>query len=390
MADYYDLLGVSRDASEEELKKAYRKLALKHHPDRNDGSKDAEERFKEITEAYEVLRDPEKRAAYDRFGEAGVKGGGRTGFSGGFDFSDALEIFMSEFGGGGGFGGFEEIFGGRQRRRRGGKRGPSKGERLRVRLPLTLKDVAEGTTRTIRLSVLDPCDRCGGSGSAEGSGPDTCPSCDGSGEERQVQSSVFGRFVSVRPCRRCGGEGRTISDPCRRCNGDGRVRGERELEVEVPPGVTGENFITIRGEGNVGPRGGPRGDVVVLLEVGEDDRFVRKGTDLIYELPVTYTTATLGGEVEVPTVDGVATLRIPPGIQSGQFLRLPGRGLPALERPGRGDQLVRVVVWTPEKLTPDEERLLRELREVEQEPPAQVRRKEGSSFWSRVKEAFTG
>ena len=393
MADYYDLLGVSRDASDEEIKKAYRKLALKYHPDRNDGSKESEERFKEITEAYEVLRDSEKRAAYDRYGEAGVGRGGRGGFSGGFDFTDALEIFMRDFGGGG-FGGFEEVFGrgggrGRGRgRRRGG--GPEKGERIRVRLPLTLQEVAEGVTKTIRLAVLDPCPACDGTGAEGGAEPERCPACDGSGEERQVQRSVFGQFVSVRPCRRCGGSGDVISEECSRCNGGGRIREERDLEVEVPAGVTSENFITLRGRGNAGARGGPRGDVVVLLEVEEDDRFVRKGPDHIYELPVTFSVAALGGEVEVPTVDGTATLRVPAGIQSGQFVRLRGRGLPDLERSGRGDQLVRIVVWTPERLGEEEERLLRELREVEQQPPEQIERKNRQGFWSRVKEAFTG
>ncbi len=389
MADYYDLLGVSRDASEDEIKKAYRKLALEYHPDRNDGSKEAEERFKEITEAYEVLRDPEKRDAYDRYGEAGVGRGGRGGFSGGFDFSDALEIFMRDFGGGG-FGGFEEIFG-RGRRGRGRRAGgPAKGERLRVRLPLTLEEVAEGVTKTLRVAVLERCPACEGTGGEGGAQPERCSACDGSGEERQVQRSVFGQFVNVRPCRRCGGSGEVISDPCSRCNGGGRVRDEREIRIEVPPGVTSENFITVRGQGNVGPRGGPRGDVVVLLEVEADERFVRKGPDLIYELPISYTSAALGGEVEVPTVDGTASLRIPAGIQSGQFLRLRGKGLPDLERSGRGDQLVRVVVWTPEALGDEEERILEELREVEQQPPEQIERRDRQGFWSRVKEAFTG
>ena len=389
MADYYDRLGVSRDASAEEIKKAYRKLALEHHPDRNDGSKEAEEKFKKITEAYDVLKDPEKRKAYDRFGEAGVKGaGGRSGGRAGFDFADAIEIFMRDFGG---MGGLEDLFGGRggRRGRRRGS-GPTKGERMRVRLPLTLEEVATGATKTIRLKALEPCEACDATGSSDASGSNECPACDGTGEARNVQRTAFGQFMSVSPCRRCNGEGEVIDDPCSRCHGEGRVREEKLIEVEVPAGVTGDNFISLRGQGNVGPRGGPRGDVVVLLEVEDDPRFTRKGSDLIYELPVTYTQAALGDEVEVPTVGGTARLDIPAGIQSGQFVRLRGEGLPELEGRGRGDQLVRVVVWTPEKLDDEERELLRELRKVEQDAPEEIDRKNRRGFWSKVKEAFAG
>ena len=384
MADYYERLGVARGASTEDVKKAYRKLALKYHPDRNEGSKEAEARFKEVTEAYEVLRDPEKRATYDRFGEQGLRGGaGATGF-GGFDFADAIEVFMRDFGG---FAGFEEVFGGRHGG--GGRNRTGKGQTLRVRLPLTLQDVATGVNKTIRVAVLEPCEACGGSGASEGSSPSPCPNCGGTGEERQVQRSVFGQFVSVAPCRACRGEGRIIEEPCEACRGDGRVRVEKEMEVEVPAGVSSENFLTLRGRGNAGPRGGPRGDIIVLLEVEDDPRFKRDGDHLLYDLPVTFSQAALGDQVEVPTVDGSVRLTVPAGTQTGEVLRLRGQGLPGLHGRGRGDQLVRVRVWTPQRLSKEQEQILRDLREQEEDPPENVGPGGERGFWSRVKEAFS-
>ena len=270
MEDYYQLLGVARSADTEEIKKTYRQLALKYHPDRNQGSKEAEARFKEVTEAYEVLRDSEKRALYDRYGEQGLKGGASGGSS--FDFSDAIEVFMRDFGG---FAGFEDLFGTRGARSQ--RAASRKGQTVRIRLSLTLGEVAIGVTRTVRVALLDNCDACKGSGAESGSAPTVCPACGGSGEERHVQRSVFGQFVSVQPCRTCGGEGRVIERLCQKCSGDGRLRAEEDIEVEVPAGVTSENFLTLRGRGSVGPRGGARGDLVVLLEIQDDPRFVREG-----------------------------------------------------------------------------------------------------------------
>ena len=382
MADYYQLLGVSRTADTEDIKKAYRKLALQYHPDRNQGSKEAEERFKEVTQAYEVLRDPEKRSVYDRYGEQGLKGRGGPA---GFDFGDAIEVFMRDFGG---FSGLEELFG--MRGARAQRTSSRRGQTVRIRLPLTLAEVAKGVTKTVRVALLDECDRCNGSGAEPGSAPVTCANCGGSGEERHVQRSVFGQFVSVQPCRVCQGEGRIIEKPCEKCSGEGRVRNEREISVDVPAGVTSENFLTLRGRGSAGPRSGPRGDLVVLLEVQEDPRFTREGSDLVHELPVTFGQAALGDEVEVPTIDGMAKVAIPAGIQSGEMLRLKGLGLPELNGAARGDQLLRVLVWTPEDLTPEQEKLLRQLREIETPAPATVRRGARKGFWSRVKEAFTG
>jgi len=384
MADYYERLGIGRDATTEDVKKAYRKLALKYHPDRNEGSKEAEASFREVTEAYEALRDSEKRAKYDRYGEQGLRGGpGSPGF-GGFDFADAIEVFMRDFGG---RAGFEEIFGGR--RASPGRREAEKGQTLRVRLRLTLKDVATGVTKKIRVALLEPCGSCGGSGAAPGFSAVPCRNCGGSGEERHVQRSVFGQFVSVAPCRACGGEGRIIEEACASCHREGRVREEREIDVEVPSGVSSENFLTLRGKGNAGPRGGPSGDIIVLLEVQDDPRFKRDGENLLYELPITFSQAALGDVVEVPTVEEIVRLTIPSGIQTGEVLRLRGQGLPGLHGRGRGDQLVRVRIWTPQELTREQERILREFRELEEAPPEDAARGGERGFWSRVREAFS-
>ena len=385
MADYYQLLGVSKGASSDEIKKAYRRLALKYHPDRNQDSKENDDRFKQVTEAYEILRDSEKRSIYDQYGEQGLKrGAGGAGGFGGFDFSDALEVFMRDFGG---FGGIEDLFGGRQQR--GGSRSAPQGQAIKVRVRITLPEVATGVVKTLKVAILDTCERCSGSGSADGAAPAPCATCQGSGEVRQAQRTVFGQFISVVPCRACRGEGRIIEEPCPTCHGEGRARSERPIQVEIPPGVTSENFITMRGEGHVGPRGGPRGDVLVLIEVEEDPRFVRDGAHLRYELPITFSQAALGDEAEVPTVGGTVKLTIPKGIQSGEVLRLGGLGLPELHGRGKGDQLVRVVVWTPEQLTADQEEAIRTLRDLEEPAPEKLDGDSGRSIWSRVKEAFT-
>ena len=381
MRDYYEILGVGRDADADGVKKAYRKLALMYHPDRNGGDKDAEAKFKEATEAYEILRDPDKRAAYDRFGHAGVKSGaGAPGGFDGFGFEDALGIFMRDFGG---FGGFEDLFGGGRRRSR-----VQRGQDIRLRLRISLRDVAMGVQKKLRVSLHDPCETCAGKGSASPGGPQPCESCAGSGEIRRVQRSVFGQFVSTSTCPTCGGEGSRITDPCSACQGEGRRRVERTIEVEVPPGVTSDNYITLRGQGSVGARGGPRGDVLVILEVEEDSRFVRDGDDLIHMLPLSFSQAALGAELEVPTVLGSEKVTIPGGVQSGEVITLRGRGLPQLGGHGRGDQHVRIQVWTPQELGEEHETLFRRLAEIEGAPPTQ-HGGQRSGFWNKVKEAFS-
>ncbi len=388
MSEYYEILGVPRDADEGQIKKAYRKLAMQYHPDRNNGSGEAEERFKEISEAYEVLKDPKSRARYDQYGKEGVKGAGQGPFQG-FDLHDAIEIFMRDFGGGGG--GFEEVFGGGRRRSRGAR--SRKGETIRIRLSLTLSEVVHGARKKLRVKRLEPCSRCSATGSAEGTAPTPCGTCGGSGQERVAQRSVFGQFVALTTCRTCNGEGTFIQDPCRTCHGEGRARADAELEVEVPAGVTGENYITLRGQGNAGPRGGPAGDVMVLLEVEEDPRFIREGNHLLVDVPVTFAQAALGAEVSLPTVDGETQVEVPAGIQSGEALRIRGQGIPDLNGRGRGDLIARIRVWTPERLSSEQEQLFRELQDLEEPAPASGDRAEEfrdrRGFWSRIKEAFT-
>jgi molecular chaperone DnaJ len=379
MSDFYEVLGVRRDADEATLKKAYRRLAMEYHPDRNNGDRAAEAKFKEVTEAYEVLRDPQKRAVYDRYGEAGLKGGAGQAYGfHAFDLSEALNIFMRDFGG---FGGFEEMFGGGRRARHTERTGND----LRAAVSLTLAEVAKGAKKTLKYKVLVACETCGGSGAKPGTSAKTCQTCGGSGEVRRAQRSIFGQFLSVSPCPTCAGEGRVIAEPCPICRGDGRTRTDRAVVVDVPPGVSSSNYITLRGQGHAGPRGAPAGDLVVMLEVEADERFERHDDDLLYDLPLTFSQAALGTDVTVPTPYGDEQVKVPPGTQAGTVLRLKHRGLPHLGAGSKGDLHVRIGIWTPERLTPEMERLFRELARVEGEPPAG---RAGRSFWNRMKDAL--
>ncbi|HDQ44909.1 MAG TPA: molecular chaperone DnaJ [bacterium] len=349
--DYYHVLGISRDASADEIKKSYRQLAMKYHPDRNPGDREAEDKFKEAAEAYEVLSDPEKRQRYDRFGHEGVRGGGMGGF-GGFDFdlSDALRTFMS------GFGGFGDIFG-----ESGQKTGPQRGQDLQVRLKLTLEEVAGGVEKRIKIKRWLPCEACQGSGAANAEALKSCPDCGGAGQVRQVSRSLFGQFVNITTCPRCGGSGRVITEPCRSCTGSGRKKGESTVQVKIPAGVSTGNYLTLRGEGDAGPKGGACGDVVVLIEEIPDERFERHGDDILYNLNVGYTQAVLGDEIQIPTINGKAKLVIEPGTQSGKILRMKGKGVPHLHGSGRGDQLIRVHVWTPVNVSREVKGILKQL-----------------------------
>ena len=298
MHDYYEVLGVARNASDDDIKQAYRRLAMKWHPDKNNGSADAEAKFKEVMEAYDALRDPQKRAVYDRYGVEGLRGGGAQSAAH-FDLSDALNVFMRDFG-------FGDLFG---EMRQGGA-GPRSGADVKVVVPLTLDEVATGTKKTINARLLDPCDACKGTGAEKGTKPQTCGTCGGAGEVRRATRSFFGQMVTVVPCPACHGEGAVIGAPCRKCRGEGRVRGATELTIDIPRGVATGQYMTMRGAGNAGVRGGGRGDVLVVFEVADDPRFEREGEDLYCEVLVTYPQLVLGDEINVPGIGGALPLRV--------------------------------------------------------------------------------
>lgn len=385
--DYYEVLGVSKSASQEEIKKAYRKLALQYHPDRNPGNKEAEERFKEAAEAYEVLGDSDKRRRYDQYGHAGMRG---TDFRPFTDVNDIFTTFGDIFSGG--FGGsiFDDMFG-RQGRPRQRSTVGVPGSDLKVRLKLTLEEIAAGVEKKIKVKRYRQCDSCGGSGARTSSSRATCPVCEGSGEVRQVSRSVFGQFVNISTCANCGGEGTIIREPCPACHGDGRVQGESTIKVSVPAGVSEGNYIPLRGQGNAGQRGGPAGDLIVMIEEEPHEVFTRSGDDVILDLLVSFPEAALGAEIEVPTLTNLAKLRIEPGTPSGKVLRMRDRGIPHLNGYGRGDQLVRVNVFVPTKLNAKERALLKELAGYDNMNPHEGDKSANSdkSFFERMKKAFS-
>ncbi len=363
--DYYEVLAVERGAAKEDIKKAYRKLAFQYHPDKNPGNKDAEEKFKEATEAYEVLSDPEKRRVYDQYGHAGFGRGaggdpfaGARGFGGGgfegFDISDALRAFMREFGGGG-FGGFGDFEGGR------GAPRARKGRDLQIRVSLTLAEIASGVEKQLRVTKQVPCKACHGSGTKDGSRPAPCETCQGTGQIKQVQRTILGQFINVVECHVCDGAGTVVKDPCRECGGDGTVRGTDSVTVKIPAGVASGNYITVRGGGDAAGRGGSNGDLYVVIEEEADDRFTRHGNDVLIDIPLTYPQLALGTKLVVPTLEGKVLLKIPAGTPSHKVFRIKGKGIPRLNGYGRGDQLVRAVAWVPEKVSKKEEELLKEL-----------------------------
>jgi molecular chaperone DnaJ len=359
--DYYEVLGVSRDATGEEIKKAFRRLAFQYHPDHNhdDGAAD---KFKEAKEAYEVLYDRDKRANYDRFGHSGVDGFGR-GFEG-FNFGDF-----------GGFGDiFDSFFGGATTSAR---QAETRGADLRCALTISLEDAAFGCEKELNITRVERCSMCHGIGSKPGTQPARCPECNGAGQVRRVQQSVFGRFVSTTVCNRCRGEGSIITEPCPQCKGTGRERRQRNITVRIPAGVDNESQIRLSGEGHAGTRGGSPGDLYVSLSVTEHEFFVRDGDNILYELPIDFAQAALGFEVEVPTLEGMTSLKIPAGSQTGTVFRLKGQGISHLNRSGRGDQLVTVFVVIPEKLTEQQRKLFRELADAlgpNSMPPARRRK----------------
>jgi len=358
--DYYEILGVGRNASQEEIKKAYRKLAMQYHPDRNSGDKEAEEKFKEAAEAYEVLSHDEKKAKYDRFGHEGVRSSqfGSEGFS---SVNDIFSHFSDIFGGSSIF---DDFFAGGSERSRGRRSAGVPGADLRVTLKLTLEEIAKGVTKKIKIRKHVNCDSCSGSGAEAGTSTKTCPVCHGAGEVKSVSRSVFGQFVNITACSNCNGEGQVIDTPCRKCMGDGRVQEDTTIKIQVPHGVYEGSYMTMRGEGNAGKRGGPAGSIIVVFQEQPHDYFIREEEDIIYNLFITYPEAVLGADVEVPTLNGKAMLKIDPGTQPGKMLKMRSKGLGRLNSNGSGDQLVKVNIAVPKKVNAKEKEMMNQLAQM--------------------------
>ena len=366
--DYYEILGVERQATVDEIKMSYRKMAMKHHPDKNPGDAEAETRFKEAAEAYEVLSNPQKRQRYDQFGHQGVNGNG--GFS---DINDIFSQFGDIFGGGSIF---DEFFGGGSSRRQRREQG-IRGSDMKITVKLTLEEIADGIEKTLKVKKLKPCDTCDGSGAKNGSF-ESCRQCNGSGEIRNVTRSILGQFVNISTCNVCGGEGRIVKDKCDTCYGEGRMKSESTIKVKIPPGVSEGNYIPLTGQGNAGARGGRPGDLLVFIEEQEHEFFHRNGDDIIYELNVTISDAVMGASITVPTLGGEHKLKIESGTQPGTIIRLKDKGIRHLNEFGKGDQLVYVNVFMPSKVSSKEKQMLKELSESENFDPARSKKKNKS------------
>lgn len=376
--DYYEVLGVSKSATKDELKKAYRKLAIQYHPDKNPGDKAAEEKFKEAAEAYEVLSDDEKRRKYDQFGHAGLGGAGGSGFSGFGDINDIFEHFGDIFGsafGGSGFGGFSS---------RGRSQQVRKGSNLRVKVHLNLQEVVQGVEKKLKVKKKVACSTCNGSGAANAQAVQTCTTCKGTGYVVQVVNSILGRMQQQSPCPTCGGEGKTITQKCTSCYGEGIVDGEETISVKIPAGVGEGMQMNVAGKGNAPRRGGVNGDLIVVITEEKHPNLQRDGNDLIYELPISFPDAVMGATVEVPTVEGAVKIKIDEGTQPGKVLRLRGKGIPDVNGYGRGDLLVHIQVFVPKNITKDERKILEKLQESESFNPKFAK----NGFFDRMKDFF--
>lgn len=377
--DYYEVLGVSKTATQDELKKAYRKLARKYHPDLNKDNPEAAEKFKECNEAYSVLSDEQKRAQYDQFGHEAFENGGMGGGPG-----------AGGFGGFGGFGGsgmediFDMFFGGQGRGGRSNNAGPQRGADLRYDMEITFEEAAFGVEKEISLKRAERCEHCHGEGAEPGSKVETCPECHGSGYVRFTQNTMFGQMVNERPCSRCHGEGKIISNPCKECGGSGTVKKTKKLKVKIPAGVDNGSRLRVGGEGEAGLKGGPSGDLYVYLYVKPHKFFERDGTTVLCEVPINIVQATLGAEIKVPTLDGQVTMKVPEGTQPGKVMRLKGKGIPSLRGGGRGDQLVRMKVVVPTKLTDKQKDALQKFADISKDNI----NPEEKSFLNKVKDFF--
>ncbi len=379
--DYYEVLGVAKGASEEEIKKAYRKMAIKYHPDKNPGDKEAEEKFKEAAEAYEVLSNSDKRAQYDRFGHNAPGG---FGGGGGFSMDDIFSQFGDIFGDGSPFGDF---FGGGQRGG-GGRRAVQKGANIRVKVKLNLEDIAKGVEKKIKVKKYVACDRCNGSGAKDSSSFSTCKTCNGAGAVRRVQQTILGQMATTSTCPTCQGEGRTITNRCDSCAGEGRVNGEETISLNIPAGVSHDMQLSVSGKGHAAPRGGINGDLIVQIDEEEHEDLKRDGQNLIYDLLISYPEAVEGNSVEVPTIDGKARIKIDPGTQPGKLLRLKGKGLPSINSYGKGDLIIHVNIFVPEKISKEEQSLIDKMKDLPGFKPGHDQK--GKGFFERMKDMFHG
>ena len=364
--DYYEVLGISKGASEDEIKKAYKKMARKYHPDLNPDNKEAEEKFKEVNEAYEVLSDPDKKARYDQYGHAGVDPnfGAGAGVDGSFDFGDLGDIFGNFFGGGFGGGG-----------RRTNPNAPQRGESIRLSLTISFEEAAFGCEKEVTVERMEQCGTCGGSGCAAGTTPEVCPDCHGSGQVQVRRQTPMGVFATSSPCGRCGGKGKIIHQPCPDCRGTGAVRKRKTIKASVPAGIDNGQTISIRGQGHAGKNGGPAGDLLITITVRPHELFRREGTSVLCEAPITFAQAVLGAELEIPTIDGKVKYDLPEGTQSGTTFRLKGKGIPSINGRGRGDQYVTVYIETPRNLNKEQKDALKKFAETMGDNNYEERRK---------------
>ncbi|MEI2754850.1 MAG: molecular chaperone DnaJ [Chitinophagaceae bacterium] len=383
--DFYEILGVSKSASADEIKKAYQKVAMQYHPDRNPGDKAAEEKFKEAAEAYEILSDADKRAQYDRYGHAGVGNNGRGGFGGGGGMN--MEDIFSQFGDVFGEDFFGNIFGGGQRGRGGQRSRGTRGSNLRVKLKLTYEEIAKGVTKNIKVKKYVGCNTCGGNGAKDKGSVQSCGTCGGSGQVRKVTNTFLGQMQTVTTCPTCNGEGSTVTAKCSNCKGEGRVYAEETVSIDIPAGVQEGMQMNVSGRGNAGERGGPPGDLIVLIEEEAHKELHRDGLNVAYDLHITFSEAVFGTQVEVPTIDGKAKIKIPAGTQSGKILRLKGKGFPAVNSYQKGDQLIHINIWTPQHISSEEKAMLEKLGASPNFKPQPD--KSDKSFFDKIKEMFS-